>query len=69
MRHFTVTGIETVVTLPPLPKGATPLRVRALFYVCRDGGACRLRSIDVTLPVAAADDGATETTVVDTFSP
>lgn len=64
-----VTATETVVTLPVLASSATPLRIRALFYVCEDGGSCRIRSIDVTLPVAFDREGATEATVTDTFAP
>ena len=64
-----VSEVETVVALPVLASDVTSLRVRALFYVCRDGGSCRVRSIDVTVPISFAADGATEATVTDTFTP
>ncbi len=64
-----VTDVETAVSLPVVGADVTSLRVRALFYVCQDGGSCRVRSIDVTLPVSLAADGATDATITDTFAP
>jgi len=67
--YTAVTGPVTLVTLPALAANTTQLRVRALFYVCEDGGSCRTRSIDVTLPVVIDREGASEATLTDTFVP
>ena len=67
-----IEGLETTVALAtPLPatEATATLRVRLLYYVCQDAGTCRVRSLDVTVPLRSSDKGAEAVAVDDTFAP
>ena len=52
-----------------IPKGASSLTVRGIYYVCEDAGACRVRSVVWTIPVAETADGAERIEATDAFRP
>ena len=52
-----------------VPKGASRLTVRGIYYVCQDAGSCRVRSVVWTIPVAEAADGAERIEATDAFRP
>jgi len=75
-----IEGLGPVVTLPILdsavsaplpevPEGGATLRVRLLYYACREVGSCRLRSADLSVPLAPSPDGPAEVAVEDRFVP
>ena len=64
-----VTGATVSAPLPEVPDGGATLRVRLLYYVCRDVGSCRLRSAELLVPLAPSPDGPDEIAVEDRFEP
>jgi sugar lactone lactonase YvrE len=64
-----ILGLATTVALGPLPATASALRVRLLYYVCQDGGSCRFRAAEVTVPDALAAGGGAAVVVADAFVP
>jgi thiol-disulfide isomerase/thioredoxin len=59
---------EVSVLLPTLEAGTREGRLRLLYYVCREGGECRVRSVDVPLAVEVVP-GAPAAVVVDRYEP
>ena len=65
-----IEGAETAVALPSLSGAAeTSIVVRLVYYVCQEGGSCRIRAVDVTVPLTPVADAAGGIAVQDRFVP
>jgi DNA-binding beta-propeller fold protein YncE len=64
-----ILGAAVSAPLPEVPEGGATLRIRLLYYACREVGSCRLRSADLSVPLAPSPDGPAEVAVEDTFVP
>jgi DNA-binding beta-propeller fold protein YncE len=64
-----VMGPLVSAPLPEMPDGGATLRIRLLYYVCREAGTCRVRSADLEVPLVASPDGPVEVSVEDRFVP
>jgi DNA-binding beta-propeller fold protein YncE len=67
-----VRGLTTKASIPaPTKTGVQDVTVRLLYYVCRDEGQCRIRSVTYTLRLAvgAGDAPVAPVTIRDAFLP
>ncbi len=64
-----IQGATTTIEMPAVTMAVTAATLRLLYYVCKDEGSCRIRSVDVPLVVMATEKGAVAREVTDTFVP
>jgi sugar lactone lactonase YvrE/thiol-disulfide isomerase/thioredoxin len=66
-----VMGTQVSAPLPEVPEEGATLRIRLLYYVCREAGSCRIRSADLQVPLTPSPDAnaPSEIAVEDAFVP